>query len=145
MTDFVNSLHTLLFSFRTISANGDTDVDSDTIGAFREGFTVFWRKESFTDGDYAISVLESLDGGSTKTPIDPRKLMTPTFLFSQQPTVDPFTQDSASGSKSFGIKEFNGNFITLRVTATNVTVGSNIMIVLIGHTQLSPVNPNHIN
>ena len=145
MTDFVNSLHTLLFNIQTISANGVTDIDSDTVTAFREGFTVLWRKESFTDGDYVISVLESLDGGSTNTPINPNKLITPAFLFNQDPTVDPFTQDSASGNKSFGIKEFNGNFITLRVTATNVTVGSNIMIILIGHTQLSPVNLNHIN
>jgi len=144
MPDFVNSLSTLIFSSQTISSNGVSSRTSDTISQFREGFTVLWKTNQFTDGDYAISVLESLDFGATSTPIASSKLITPIFLSNDDPPIDPFTQDSTSGIKSFGIKEFNGNFITLRITATNVTVGSDIIIVLIGHTQLSPVDQTHI-
>ncbi len=140
MTDFVNGYLPGNEEFN-FTANGTSSFSLLTLET-KKGLDLIFTLINFTDGDYTIEVLDSNDGGSTGVPITSGQLITPSLLIEN--SLSPFLVNAASSLAYFGLRDLQGDAIKVNITAANVTVGSDLHVMLLSHPTRTPVTNNQV-
>ena len=138
MVDFVNAYIPLVEEFN-FTTNSTSTFSLETL-EITKGFDILMSTLNFTDGDYTLEVLDSDDGGSTGIPITSGQLITPALLIEN--SSSPFVVNAGFSLAYFGLRDLQGNAIKVNITATNVTVGSDIHVTLLRYPNRTPGSNN---
>jgi len=144
MRDFVNDQFPITFRPLNITANGDTEFGFEG-NEFELGLTINWGFFAYGDGDYIIRVETSDDGGATGTPVDQDKHV----IIPQLDLVEGFDPTSIIGIGAtgqifeFGIKEWPTPDMRIKITASNVTSGADVFVIVTGYGQRKPTTKTH--
>ncbi len=140
MTDRINATVPRTETFNIVG-NGVNGFSLGTIG-FPLGFNIIWEAVNYTDGDYAIEILDSDDFGATGIPLVANQLIVPELFL--ETSTDSFLIDSGNLPKYFGLRNLKGNGIRINITAANVTTGADIHVILLPYAALTPIRSNQV-